>query len=521
VDAILVGEDKVLTRDGLNTFYRMKGFNPEQIVEFNEDNWNLDEIVENPKYESLLVPLATFSPGSVVPEKVATSSDRPSPYLAFNAPDKKRVADKVTEKVVVVKEPDKTEPSKSETVTSKETDESGTEPEKSHKSTGTSTDSEEELLVGVRGIDDTDFTLHKKSHFLDASVNELSDKPLHIQIQGAHPSKGILYDDTIHFNDSFDLETAEQITQGLRALKAKKLKQSDPSNIKIVINSPGGDVRAAQKITNALDGMGKIKTDVIVNGRAASCGAWLLASATGNKLATPQARIMIHQPSISFIRGTTYKLGNQSADNINRSYKHISGVISKATGRDRELVEKDLNQDTWMNPLEAMFYGSLKDNKGLLDGILVGSNQAITRQDVLDYLKTDTTTQGYLTKKFGPDDNVAKYLESRLDQLTKPKTQWKKADEADPFNDPVRTIMQVAARSARNIDQIDGLKASATRPWTSDDSHAIDQFVIGRRRTLPVEYWNSAEPGEPISPGVNPGHKHGREEIPAEVRGLQ
>jgi ATP-dependent Clp protease protease subunit len=353
-------------------------------------------------------------------------------------------------------------------------------------------DEDEELVVGVRGLDEQDFTLNKKSHFLDTTVNALSDKPVHIQIQGAKPSQGILYDDAIIFNDSFDLETAGQITQGLRALKAKKLRQTNPSNIKIVINSPGGDVRAAEKLTNELDGLGKIKADVIVNGRAASCGAWLLASATGNKLATPQSRIMIHQPSISFIRGSTYKLGNQSADNINRLYKHISGVIAKGTGRDRAQVEHDLNQDTWMNPLEAMFYGSIKDNKGLLDGILVGPNQAITRQDVLDYLRTDTTVQHYLTRKFGAEDNVRQYLESRLEQLTQPKTQWKKTDDADPFNNPVRTMMQVAAHSARNLEQIDGLKASATRPWTTDKSHAIDQFLVGRYRTLPGNYWNSS-----------------------------
>lgn len=504
VDAILVGEDKVLTREGLNTFYRLKKFSPEQIAEFNEDNWNLDQIAEDPDYQELLVPLSKFSPGSVVPDNVLKNGNRPSPYLAFNAPEKKRVADKPTEKIVIASEPDsKPEPLKSTSEDSNDaTSGTGKEPAKTIPSASKS-DTNEELLVGVRSLDDTDFKVNKKSNFLDAPINEVSDKPLHIQIQGAKPSRGVLYDDTIFFNDGFDMETAEQITQGLRALKSKKLKQTDPSHVKIVINSPGGDVRAAEKLTNELDGMGNIKTDVIVNGMAASCGAWLLASATGNKLATPQARIMIHQPSINIIRGSTYKLGNQSADNINRLYKHLSGAISKGTGRDRELVEKDLNQDTWMNPLEALFYGSLKDDKGLLDGILVGSNQAITRHDVLDYLKTDSKVQAYLTQKFGTEDNVTKYLESRLQLLSKPKSQWKQPNTDDPFNDAVRTIMQVAARSARNIDQIDSLKGSATRPWTADTNRTIDQFIVGRRRILPADYWNSA-PGEESEAELHP-----------------
>lgn len=486
VDAILLGENKVLTREGLNSFYKMKHFTPEQIEEFNQDALNVDEIADNPAFQNLLIPLGDFSPGSVVPDSVIESGERPGSYFSFREKPKAEA----------LKSASKTQESKTEEKTSE------ADAGKAESSVAASKETKlPELKVGMRGMDDPDFKVVQRSRYLNLMPSATADKPAQIEIEGARPSQGLIYDDMIVYNDSFDMDTAAQITESLRALKQKKLEQKDPSHIKLLLNSPGGDVRAAYKISNELDSGGKIKTDVIVDGMAASCGAWLLANATGNKLATPQARIMIHQPSISAIRGANPTLGNQSADYMDSLYRHIAGVISRATGRERAEVETDLNQDTWLNPLEAMFYGSLKDNKGLLDGILVGPNQAIVREDVLHYLKTDPRAQEYLAQKFGPSpesgEHVEKYLDARLQMLRTPKRQWKKQDEQDPFNDPVRTIMQIATQSAKDLDKIERLKGSATRPWDQSETRTIDHFIVGRGQYLPSQYWNEAEP-EPL-----------------------
>lgn len=494
VDAILIGEDKVLTREGLNSFYKMKNFTPEQIEEFNQDALNVDEIADNPAFQNLLIPLADFSPGSVVPDSVLQSGDRPRPYFTFR--EKPKAEAPKGESKAEVKEEKQDQKDASEGEQKAEAQADTRKPAKLP-----------ELRVGMRGMDDPDFKIQHRSRYLNLMPSATADKPSQVEIDGARPSQGLIYDDMIVYNDAFDMDTAAQITESLQALKQKKLEQKDPSNIKLLLNSPGGDVRAAYKISNELDSGGKIKTDVIVDGMAASCGAWLLANATGNKLATPQARIMIHQPSISAIRGANPTLGNQSADYMDSLYRHIAGVISRATGRDRVEVETDLNQDTWLNPLEAMFYGSLKDNKGLLDGILVGPNQAIVREDVLDYLKTDPKAQEYITHKFGPSTksgaNVEKYLEARLQMLRTPKRQWKKQDEQDPFNDPVRTIMQIATHSAKDLDKIERLKGSATRPWDKTETRTIDHFIVGRGQYLPSNYWNQDEP-EIAPERVNP-----------------
>ena len=68
-------------------------------------------------------------------------------------------------------------------------------------------------------------------------------------------------------------------------------------DILMYINSPGGSVTAGMAI---YDTMQHIKSDVatVCVGLAASMGAFLLgAGAKGKRVALPNARIMIHQPS--------------------------------------------------------------------------------------------------------------------------------------------------------------------------------------------------------------------------------
>src|SRR5829696_8428724 len=75
------------------------------------------------------------------------------------------------------------------------------------------------------------------------------------------------------------------------------LESEDPDkDINIYINSPGGSVTAGLAI---YDTMQYVKPPVatICVGQAASMGAvLLLAGAKGKRFATPNARIMIHQP---------------------------------------------------------------------------------------------------------------------------------------------------------------------------------------------------------------------------------
>jgi ATP-dependent Clp endopeptidase proteolytic subunit ClpP len=442
VDAILLGKDRVLTREKLQEFYRSKGFNAKQVVDFNSNALNVDLIPQR-----FTMTLKDYAPESLVNPHTARHDNRPKRYFTFENQLKSVGGGKADQQIEAM---DKLMAN--------------------------------HVQVLARAINEASFKMMPRIPFLKMPVSASPDMPAQFQIRGAIPGDGLVYDDLITFNDGFDDDTGEQIHGALEALEEKKKTQKDPSHIKILINSPGGSAWSGQELRSAIAELDpKVKVDVIVQGMAASCGSYLLASATGNRLSTPTARIMIHQGATG-PRMTYSSIGNQEADSSNTFTDEYAASVAKASGRDLDAVRRDFRQDTWLNPLEAMFYGS----KGLLDGVMVASNKAITRNDVLNFLKTDPETQRYLTEKFphAKKDKVSAYLDDRLRKLREPNRihdpqEWEEAKGRDPFDNPVRTIMAVAAQ-AKAIKDIPKLRGSATRPQS-----VIDQFVIGRQPLLP------------------------------------
>jgi ATP-dependent Clp protease protease subunit len=84
------------------------------------------------------------------------------------------------------------------------------------------------------------------------------------------------------------------------------LAQEDPEkDIQLYVNSPGGSITAGMAI---YDTMQYVKNDVttICIGQAASMAALLLAAGENKKrLALPNSRILIHQPSMGGLPAAT------------------------------------------------------------------------------------------------------------------------------------------------------------------------------------------------------------------------
>ena len=143
------------------------------------------------------------------------------------------------------------------------------------------------------------------------------------------------------------------------------LESQDPNaDITMYINSPGGDVCAGMAI---YDVMNYIKPDVrtVVNGRAMSMGSILLAGGTpGKRHALPNSEIMIHQPS----GGSQGK-----ATDMEISWEEMKKCKDKIicfyiehcnNNKTYEEIEKDIKDDNFMTPEEALEYG-------LIDSIFV------------------------------------------------------------------------------------------------------------------------------------------------------
>ena len=84
-----------------------------------------------------------------------------------------------------------------------------------------------------------------------------------------------------------------------------------------------------------------------------------LAAAKGKRFATPNARIMIHQPLINgVVKGQATDLEIQAKEML-KTRAQLVQVYVEATGKTSEVVEKAIDRDTWMSAEEALEFGLL------------------------------------------------------------------------------------------------------------------------------------------------------------------
>jgi ATP-dependent Clp protease protease subunit len=131
--------------------------------------------------------------------------------------------------------------------------------------------------------------------------------------------------------------------------------ENPKKEIAMYINTPGGSVSAGLAI---YDTMQYIRCPVATAcvGMAASMGSLLLAGGEkGMRFATPNARIMMHQPSGGF-RGTTADIERHGED-ILRIKRRMYEIYERHTGQTIDHVAKTLDRDTYMNSDEAREFG--------------------------------------------------------------------------------------------------------------------------------------------------------------------
>ena len=131
--------------------------------------------------------------------------------------------------------------------------------------------------------------------------------------------------------------------------------ENPDKDIFLYINSPGGSVSAGLSV---YDTMQFIKPDVstLCMGLAASMGAFLLAAgAKGKRLALPNSRIMIHQPS-GGAQGQASDIEIQARE-ILRLRETLNDILAARTGQSLDKVRSDSERDYFMSAPEAQAYG--------------------------------------------------------------------------------------------------------------------------------------------------------------------
>ncbi len=131
--------------------------------------------------------------------------------------------------------------------------------------------------------------------------------------------------------------------------------ENPDKDIFFYINSPGGSVSAGMSI---YDTMQFIKPDVstLCMGIAASMGAFLLASgAKGKRVALPNSRVMIHQPS-GGAQGQATDIEIQARE-ILKLRETLNQILAERTGQSIDKIRSDSERDYFMSATEARDYG--------------------------------------------------------------------------------------------------------------------------------------------------------------------
>ncbi len=161
----------------------------------------------------------------------------------------------------------------------------------------------------------------------------------------------LLRERVIFLNGPIDDGVSALVCAQLLFLEAENPKKQ----IDLYINSPGGVVSSGLAI---YDTMQYIRSPVstFCMGMAASMGSFLLmAGEPGKRIALPNARIMLHQPSGGF-RGQASDI-ERHAEDIIATKRRLNELYSKHCGRSYEDVEKTLDRDHFMSAEEAKVWG--------------------------------------------------------------------------------------------------------------------------------------------------------------------
>lgn len=164
---------------------------------------------------------------------------------------------------------------------------------------------------------------------------------------------GKLFEDRIVFlGVQVDDASADDVMAQLLVLES----QDPDSMITMYINSPGGSFTA---MTAIYDTMQYIKPQIqtVCLGQAASAAAILLAGGDkGRRLALPNARILLHQPSIEGMRGQASDI-EIVAEEIERMRVWLEETLSLHTGRSAGDIRRDIDRDKILTATQARDYG--------------------------------------------------------------------------------------------------------------------------------------------------------------------
>lgn len=164
-----------------------------------------------------------------------------------------------------------------------------------------------------------------------------------------------------------DEVTPRQFREELEAL-------GDIEELRVYINSPGGDVFAGQAILSMLKRHGARKV-VYVDGLAASSAS--IVAMAGDVVKMPRNAMMMIHNVWTIVAGDANEL-REVADALDRITESVVAAYEEKTGLDRDEIKRMMDAETWMTAEEAVelgFADEIEDAKtvaaSIRDGMLI------------------------------------------------------------------------------------------------------------------------------------------------------
>ncbi len=180
-------------------------------------------------------------------------------------------------------------------------------------------------------------------------MNENKEKP---EEQEKYPfiDRQLLDSRTIIISDTIDAKLAKNMYSRLILLE-----KDDPRKpVTLIINSQGGSADSGFGIYDML----KFIKPPIITLTAGLCASAaiiiLLAGEKEKRLALPNARFLLHQPSTSAV-GPAADL-EITANQILKIRDQFNRIIADETQQDLNKITEDANRDFWLNAKEAVDY---------------------------------------------------------------------------------------------------------------------------------------------------------------------
>ena len=165
------------------------------------------------------------------------------------------------------------------------------------------------------------------------------------------PLQHLLENRIIYLSGEVDTSSANHVITNLLVLNSLD-KESD---IRLYISSQGGSVYAGLAIYDCIQ-MIDAPVSTFCIGPAFSMAAWILAAGGfGKRYATTNSRILLHQ-AWAQTSGTTSDI-KIAAENIIDLEDKMIKILSFHTKKSKEIVEKSIQKDLWLNAKEAKKFG--------------------------------------------------------------------------------------------------------------------------------------------------------------------